>query len=549
MELITTVLILLFAVVMSSVVAKALPKAIPLPLIQIGVGILIAAVADRGIRLEPEMFFLLFLPPLLFLDAWRIPKDGLFRDIGTILELALGLVLLTVVGVGFLVHWMIPAIPLAVAFALAAILSPTDPVAVTAISARINVPKRLMHILEGEALLNDASGLVCMRFAVLAAMTGVFSLSQATLTFAWLAIGGIAIGTLVTMAITWAKNTFARHYGEDSSTQILISLLIPFAAYLLAEHAEASGILAAVAAGLTMSYAEQSGHALATTRIRRNAVWDTIYAALNGLIFIVLGEQLPSIAASAAEVVQETGHVHPAWLIVYVIVINLSMIGLRLAWAWVSLRFTLYRAAQRGEVMQKPGWRLIAATSIAGVRGTVTLAGILSLPFLLPNGAPFPARDLVIFLAASVIIVSLVLASIFLPALLKDVHIPEESEDKQREDKVRMLAAEAAIEAAQGIGKARPEGDKDADLYVHAIARLTDYYRERIAGYSAKELTDIERYKRSDAIEREVWLAGFRAERQAIYRAASANRISDEVARKLVRQIDLVEEHLDRAES
>src|SRR5467141_2058304 len=159
------------------------PVPLPLPLVQIALGSIIASVANLGVALKPDIFFLLFLPPLLFLDGWRIPKEGLFRDKGTILELALGLVLFTVVGVGYFINWMIPAMPLAVAFALAAIVSPTDSTAVSAIATRVPIPKRLMHILDGESLLNDASGLVCMRFAVAAALTGTFSLGDAFGTF------------------------------------------------------------------------------------------------------------------------------------------------------------------------------------------------------------------------------------------------------------------------------------------------------------------------------------------------------------------------------
>src|SRR6202011_3562615 len=140
------------------------PVPLPLPLVQIALGGVLPPLANPGVALNPDIFFLLFLPPLLFLDGWRIPKEGLFRDKGTILELALGLVVFTVVGVGFFINWMIPEMPVAIAFALAAIVSPTDPIAVSAIAARVPIPKRLMHILEGESLLNDASGLVCMRF-------------------------------------------------------------------------------------------------------------------------------------------------------------------------------------------------------------------------------------------------------------------------------------------------------------------------------------------------------------------------------------------------
>src|SRR5262249_11719450 len=157
----------------------------------------------------------------------------------------------------------------------------------------------------------------------------------------------------------------------------LISLLIPFGAYLAAEQLHCSGILAAVAAGIAMSYAEQKGQALAATRVRGTAVWDAVQFSLNGIIFVLLGEQLPNIVSGAAQVVRETGHHEPAWLVVYVIAINVALAALRLGWVWVSLRFTLFRAARRGQTIRKPSWRLVVGTSLAGVRGAITLAGIL----------------------------------------------------------------------------------------------------------------------------------------------------------------------------
>src|SRR5690606_9789177 len=176
------------------ILVRVNPFPVPTPLVQIAFGAVIAAVSHYEVRLDPEIFFLLFLPPLLFLDGWRIPKEGLLRDKGMILELALGLVFFTVVGMGLFIHWMIPAVPFAVAFALAAIVSPTDPVAVSAITERISIPRRVMHVLEGESLLNDASGLVCFRFAVAAALTGAFSLLSAAVTFVQLAVVGVAVG-------------------------------------------------------------------------------------------------------------------------------------------------------------------------------------------------------------------------------------------------------------------------------------------------------------------------------------------------------------------
>lgn len=545
MEAITTSLLLLLAVVLSGILARALPFAAPLPLVQIALGAAIGSLSKLRVELEPDIFFLLFLPPLLFLDGWRIPKEGLFRDKGTILELALGLVVFTVLGVGLLIHTMIPLMPLAVAFALAAILSPTDPIAVSAISARAPIPKRLMHILEGESLLNDASGLVCMRFAVAATLTGTFSLISAFGTFLWLAIGGIAIGVAFTWGTTKAKDYASRRLGEESGSQILISLLIPFGAYLLAEQLHCSGILAAVAAGITMSYAEQSGQALAITRVRRTAAWDLLQFSLNGVIFVLLGEQLPHIAGEAADAVYEAGRTHWLWLPIYVIAISAALAALRFAWVWVSFRFTMYRAARQGTAIRYPGWKLLAAASLAGVRGAITLAGILTLPLSLPDGTPFPARDLAIFLATGVIIVSLLAATIGLPYLLKGLELPREEASDRQEDIARVAAARAAIKAIEQKQHELSQGRSDANLYAEAAVRLMDLYRGRIDG-QAKTGEDAKLVRHIEGIEHLLRMEGINAERDELFRLGRSRRIPHDVIRRLVREIDLLEARYSR---
>jgi Na+/H+ antiporter len=535
---ITTVLFLLLAVIVSGALARF--SRLPLPLVQIALGAIIAISVVPTVDLKPSIFFLLFLPPLLFLDGWRIPKSDLFRDKMVVLELALGLVVFTVLGVGLLIHWLIPAMPLAVAFALAAILSPTDPIAVSSIARGAPVPKRLMHILEGESLLNDASGLVCMRFAVAAAMTGVFSVQEAFVSFLWVSLAGIAVGVGVTWGVTKAKNWISARLGEDTSSQILISLLIPFGAYLVAEHFECSGILAAVAAGITMSFTEQSGRALAITRVQRTAVWDTVQFALNGVIFVLLGEQMPSIMARAAQTVRITGHHEPWWLAVYVLVITLSLALLRFVWVWTSLRLTIFRARRRGEAAPAMSWRLVAAMSFAGVRGAITLAGILTLPFALPDGTPFPARNLAIFLAAGVIIVSLVVASIALPNLLKGLELPLQDSHQDAIDRARIAAAESAIQAIEKTQHDMAEGRADADLYTEASARVMELYRRRLDRRQQGE-EDSAISRKVDQIERQLRLAGLRAERDAIFRLARAREIDEESSRRLIREIDLLE--------
>ena len=541
MHLIETVLLLLLAVVVSGSIARI--TRIALPLVQIGLGAAIVLMTGKTVDLEPDIFFLLFLPPLLFLDGWRIPKEDLFRDRAVVLELALGLVLFTVVGLGFLIWWMIPEMPLPVAFALAAILSPTDPIAVQAIAARAPIPKRLMHILEGESLLNDATGLTCMRIAVAAATTGAFSIGHAVGTFAWLALVGIAVGVLVTMAISYAKSFVSRRWGEDVGAQILVSLLIPFAAYLVAEDLDASGILAAVAAGVTMSFTERggiAGQSMAMTRIRRSVVWDTVQFVANGIIFVILGEQMPSIMSRAAEVVAGTSRPEVWWLAVYVFGIVATLAALRFVWVWTSLKLTLFRRRHRGPPA-KVGLRLTMVMSLAGVRGAITLAGILTLPFALGDGSPMPSRNLAIFLAAGVIVVSLVLATFALPRLLKNVELPPEPSHEQEEDRGRVAAASAAIRAIEDASHAMAEGKSNPDLYSDIAGRIMETYRQRIETHTRTDEEDAALTRKMDDIERRLWLAGLAAEREELRRLMRARQLDEVTAKKLFRDVDLQE--------
>lgn len=536
------VLAMLLAVVASGYLVRVLPFSLPLPLLQIGLGAVIAGAFNRGVTLDPDIFFLLFLPPLLFLDGWSIPKSGLLRDRRIIVQLALGLVVFTVVGAGFLIHSLIPAMPLAVAFALAAIVSPTDPVAVSSIATRTPMPKRFRHLLEGESLLNDASGLVCFRVAVAAAMTGSFSLLSASLTFLWLALAGLGIGVGFTLLVSAVQQGLSRRFGQESGSPILVNLLMPFGAYLLAEKAQASGILAAVAAGITMSYVELSGRALASTRVQRAAVWSTVQFALNGVVFVLMGEQLPRILHGAVLSVAQSGRSSPWWLLVYALAINLVLAALRYVWVWVLMRLNRLLAARRGEPRSKPHWRLVLAASLAGVRGAITLAGVLTLPFALPDGAPFPARDLVVFLATAVILVSLLTATLGLPMLLRGLEMPPETAEAREENLARRRAAESAIAAIEKeqqslLARATPA---DADICTHAAARVIALYQHRLDD-RAGEGSEAVRLRKADEAERTLRLAALQAERSEIFDLARRLRISDDTSRRLVREIDLAE--------
>jgi CPA1 family monovalent cation:H+ antiporter len=536
METTGLVLLMLLAVVLSSFLGRAWH--LPLPLLQMALGAAMAACGLNVVVLDPALFFLLFLPPLLFLDGWRMPKDVLLREAPTILWLALGLVVFTVLGMGWFIHWLIPAMPLAVCFALGAVVSPTDPVAVSAITPQAALPRRLMHILQGEALLNDASGLVCMRFAVAAALTGAFSLPAALANFVWTALGGLGIGVAMTWSLSWLGARAARRDGVDGGARILGSLLMPFGVYGAAEGLGCSGILAAVAAGITMSYTDVWPWR-AATRLHRTAVWDTLQLAVNGCIFVLLGEQAPALIAAAPQAVAATGHGHPLWLLAYAAAIMAALAVLRFTWIWASLAVAGWRARRRGEALPASGWPLVAVTTLAGVRGAVTLAGALTLPLALNTGAPFPARELCILLAAGVIVLSLLLATGALPLALRRLTLPPERPRHAAEDRARRNAAQAAMAA---IGTARDErvaaGD-EAGRCDQAAARIVAVYRARIDRLGASG-PGAER-RMEDEIERRLRLVGLHAERNELLRAGKRHGLDELSLRRLVREIDLQE--------
>jgi monovalent cation/hydrogen antiporter len=427
-----------------------------------------------------------------------------------------------------------------VAFALAAVLSPTDPIAVSAIAARVPVPRRMMRILEGEALLNDASGLVCLRFAVAAALTGAFSLFDAGLTFLWVAVGGIAVGAGIAWAITWIQDWTSTRFGPEIGSQILVSVLMPFAAYLAAESIHCSGILAAVAAGIMVSATAASERAPAATRIRGAAVWDVVQFAATGIIFVLLGEQLPWVVRGAIDTVELIGHRNPWWLLAYAVAINAGLALLRFVWVWISLQLTLFRRGASGGGPTRPSWRLVAAVSLAGVRGAVTLAGVLTLPIAMPDGSPFPARALVICLAAGVIILSLVVANLALPGVLNGLDLPAGSPRQAEEAWARVAAAEAAIARVQGSLGPLMEGSKDADLSFAAASRITDFYRARIAEQS-QDGEPAEHLRKSNTIERKLRIAALQAEREEIFRRVRERKLGDAAGQKLIRELDLLE--------
>lgn len=513
---------------------------VPLPVLQIAIGAALAwPVRGVHIEIDPELFLLVFIPPLLFSDAVTAPKRELLALRGPILDLAIGLVFFTIVGFGYALHWLVPSIPLVVAFALAAVLSPTDAVAVSSIVDKNVVPARLMHILEGESLLNDASGLVMFRFAVAAVLTGSFSFVAASLSFLYAVAAGILAGVVAVFAAAKALQLLNRIGGVPAEAQVLVMILIPFIAYLGAEHAGASGILAAVTAGVLTSGSGIFRYLGVSARMQTISLWTTLSFVFNGALFILLGLQLPDIIR---HVPPELSSRH--WLIepiLTVLILTLCLIALRFLWIWVgdiAARLAARFGKRKAETF---GLRVRLAGSVAGVRGAITLAGILSLPLAMPDGSPFPARDVVIFLAAGVIICSLVIASLALPKIARGLVEPGEHPGAAEERLARVGAAKAAIARIESIAGTR-DGDEGEvpGARLAAADSIVAGYRRRIA---ASDEADEARTEAREAgrLELEMRLAGIEAERAAVRAMFRSREINDHTMQALLTEITLTE--------
>lgn len=550
MHTVETVLLVLMLGAVSGIAARYV-RAIPLPLIQIALGALLSW-PQKGLHItfDPELFLLLFIPPLLFADGWRIPKREFFALYKPILKLALGLVLFTVIGLGYLIHWMIPQIPLTVAFALAAVVSPTDAVAVSAITRNLGMPAQTMHVLEGESLLNDASGLVALKFAVAATLTGVFPWTEVAKDFMWMALGGLGAGALIGWGFAVARDTVTRRLGDVAATQmVLLLVLLPFAAYIVGERMGVSGILAAVAAGITTNFADLSRREFVTERLQTEGTWTMVESAFNGAIFLLLGLQLPSIIGAT---LQEAGQYwwKPTG---FALTIAVALLVLRWIWLILGVQGSLWRAHREGKMAERPSYLLTLATTLAGIRGAVTLAGALSIPLLLNNGHPFPGRDLLIFLATGTILLTLVIGSVGLPLVLRRMPTPGEPESAREERHARLAACKAAI-AGMALTKERANAADPQWLaqYQESAGRLTQEYRQRIdlledtaqptTPEVQAEAPDLVRQRRQRyVVELELRLSSLHLERDALYAERHAHRINDESLRSLVAELDLSE--------
>lgn len=541
MEIFFTILIMTLVVSLSGVVTRVLPFQIPLPLMQIAIGALLAW-PRFGLHVDfnPELFLVLFIPPLLFADGWKTPTREFLDHGREIIGLALALVVVTVVGIGFLIYWMVPGIPLIPAFALAAVLSPTDAVALSGIVGEGRIPKKIMGILQGEALMNDASGLVALKFAVAVAMgTMVFTVGGATVEFLKVAIGGLLAGIAVSWLYGRSLRLLSRWGGDEPATQTLMLLLLPFASYLIAEHIGVSGILAAVAAGMTITRSGVLRRAPLAMRLRANSVWSMLEFVFNGMVFLMLGLQLPGILEGSLAQAELDPNVEVWMLFLDIVLIYVALIAVRFAWLWVMKRFSRRFLTKKPMEFGSYTTRELFIASFAGVRGAITLAGVLSIPLLLPDGSLFPARYELIFLAMGVILFSLLVGVIMLPILLQNVEVADHALARKEERKVRSLLAEVAITAVQKKEErlaADVNENIDDDLLREVSSRVIGNLRRRADGRN-----DVENSELEESLERRFRLAALNAERGELYHLRATQQISNETLMKMLRDLDLLE--------
>ena len=460
------VLIMGIAVLLSAIIDQVLPK-VSAPLIQIGLGLVIAVLALSPIRvnLNPEFFLILFVGPILFNDARESDKMGLWTNRGKILSLAIGLVVAIMLAVGFTLHAIIPSIPLAAALALGAALGPTDAVAVTSLKGTVDLDPKEKSLLSGEALINDASGVVAFQFAVAAAVTGTFSVIGASLSFILSFFGGIAVGLALAAFLQWAQGK-VHNMGLDNTTfHVLFDVMMPFMVFLVAEAVHTSGVLAVVAAGLYVSRRGQKviGPNSARLGIVSTSVWNVLIFALNGIVFVMLGMQLPAVLSEWSDAGSSN-----VVLVVAVLVITVLIVLTRFIWIVVMERISLRRAKRkvaarrRVDAAQSTGRKRLRSaliSTIGGPKGAVTLSVILSLPLLTSAGDIFPQRDVIIFLASGVILCTLLLSNFLMPVLAPardDAGSPPETDEELAEAKIAILRHVIGdLQAAQDAGNRR----------------------------------------------------------------------------------------------
>lgn len=520
LEVFPLYLILIIVIVFLIMLANKIKVAYPVILVI--AGLLISFVpAIPTVHVDPELIFIIFLPPLLYEASWAISWKELWRWRRIIFSFAFVVVFLTALSVAFVANHFIPGFSLALGFLLGGIVSPPDAVSAGAILKFVKVPGRMSSILQGESLLNDASSLIIFRFAMIAVATGQFIWQDAALSFSWMVIGGVGVGLLVGLVFMIGH----KRLPTDANIDIVLSVVAPYIMYILAEEVHSSGVLAVVSGGLLLS-TKRYRFLSSSSRLRGVNVWDSLSFVLNGLVFLLIGLQLPDIVSGL-------GNISLLSAIGYGVLITAVLIVGRILSAYGAVVVTLIArnfitVADR----RNPGYKLPFVLGWTGMRGVVSLAAALSIPVQLGRGVPFPQRNLILFITFTVILLTLLVQGLTLPAIIRKIHMPDLKDTKPEavvEDFIRKQLSERALRHLKDNYsdqlKTQPFLQQLADKW-EAHSLLNEEAK------IAEEMTVI--YIEILNLQRE-WL---------LQKNHDERRIDEEIVRKHLQRLDLEEEKL-----
>jgi len=519
-------LVLLLSVVIFALLARKLKT--PYPIVLVVAGLLISFVPGiPHIALNSNVVFLVVLPPLLYSAAWLTSWREFKYNLVSILLLAFGLVGFTALGIAETARWVFAGFDWRLGFALGAVVSTTDAIAATSIANRLGLPQRIVDILEGESLVNDATGLVTLEIAIALIVTGrTPSVAAGAARLSYLILAGLAVGLVGGLIVEWIE----KHI-EDAPIEIVLSILTPYSVYLLAESVSASGVLAVVACGLYLSR-QSSTFFSPSVRLQAWAVWDSLTFAINGLVFVLIGLQLPYVLAGIREYSMRV-------LLQYGVLFSAIVIILRLLWIYPGAYLAyLIRTRGLGQKYECPSVKQAFVVGWTGMRGVVALAAAIALPVTMSDGSPFPARNLIIFLTFSVIFVTLVLQGLTLPPLIRALGLAGMKGGNCEEEEARRILASNALAHLEQVRA----GDRvDFALVYDDIARS---YARRLASLGNENSDDAP--KSNEELDRYRTLIGelLKVERKTAVSLRNEGRINDEVLRKLEHELDLSETRL-----
>lgn len=503
---------------------------IPYPIFLVIAGLVIGFIPGIPVMvLEPDIIFLIFLPPLLFAGAWNTSWKDFWAARRPITLLSVGLVIFTATAIAFLSHAMIPGFTLALGFLLGSIISPPDAVAATSVLQSLKVPKSVVTILEGESMLNDASSLIVFRFSLAAIVTGQFSFWKAGTDFFIVAGIGIIIG----IAIAAVVYLVHRFLPTSPSIDTALTLISPYVMYIAAEHFKCSGVMAVVSGGLFLSYRSDEMFSY-NSRIQTYSFWATLTFLLTGLVFILLGLQLPQIVKGLGEYSLTTA-------ILYGIIISVVTIIIRIAWVFPGA-YLPHRLSKRVRINEKsPAWKSVFLVAWSGMRGVIALAAALAVPLTLGGDKPFPQRNLLLFIAFTVILITLVLQGLSLPWVIRKLNIKAEDEkDLDLELALKLQLAEAAVDH---LKQNYPEEIKHNEAYT----RVKERY-ERMINLTYQKLVDGEKSTDEDDFlprYRNMLLELVTVRRESLKRLRHEKLYADELIRNKERELDLEEARLN----